>query len=55
MSESGFPKQSTEAREFLVVERDQCPQCGGELDTGWECIKCGYDAKPISDNRPEEI
>lgn len=25
---------------------DLCPQCGGELDTGWECNKCGYDAKP---------
>ena len=20
-----------------------CSQCGGELDTGYECNKCGYD------------
>jgi hypothetical protein len=25
---------------------DMCPKCGGELDTGWECNKCGYDAMP---------
>lgn len=25
---------------------DMCPKCGGELDTGWECNKCGYDALP---------
>ena len=24
---------------------DRCPECGGELDTGWECNSCGYDAK----------
>jgi tRNA(Ile2) C34 agmatinyltransferase TiaS len=26
---------------------DICPKCYGELDTGWECTKCGYDAKPL--------
>ena len=20
-----------------------CPNCGGSLDTGWECVKCGAD------------
>lgn len=20
------------------------PECGGELDTGWECNSCGFDA-----------
>ena len=20
-----------------------CPRCGGSLDTGWECVKCGAD------------
>jgi|HubBroStandDraft_1064217.scaffolds.fasta_scaffold353041_3 hypothetical protein len=28
---------------------DMCPKCGGELDTGWECNKCGYDAMPHAD------
>ncbi len=23
---------------------DYCPRCLGELDTGWECTQCGYDA-----------
>lgn len=27
-----------------LARRDICPQCGGELDTGWECNDCGYDA-----------
>lgn len=30
-----------------AAENDQCPKCGGELDTGWECNKCSYDAKPL--------
>jgi hypothetical protein len=25
---------------------DVCPKCLGELDTGWECNSCGYDARP---------
>lgn len=27
-----------------TVDDDKCPKCGGELDTGWECNDCGYDA-----------
>ena len=26
---------------------DTCPRCLGELDTGWECNDCGYDARPL--------
>lgn len=26
------------------VSQDICPKCGGELDTGWECNDCGFDA-----------
>lgn len=27
---------------------DFCPKClVGELDTGWECNSCGYDAMPL--------
>jgi len=29
-----------------LVKQDICPQCGGELDTGWECNDCGFDAHP---------
>lgn len=24
---------------------NRCPKCGGDLDTGWECTVCGYDAQ----------
>lgn len=27
-----------------AVDGDRCPHCDGELDTGWECLNCGYDA-----------
>lgn len=36
------PKEHREAD----IERDICPECGGELDTGWECNDCGFDALP---------
>lgn len=29
------------------VQADKCPKCGGELDTGWECNDCGFDAMPF--------
>ena len=28
------------------VANDECPECGGELDTGYECNDCGFDARP---------
>ena len=30
-----------------IALRDICPICFGELDTGWECNNCGYDARPL--------
>lgn len=39
-----FPIQSPILRR-LCAQDDLCPQCGGELDTGWECNDCGYDAR----------
>ena len=29
-----------------LIDNDTCPECFGELDTGWECNSCGFDAKP---------
>lgn len=40
-----------EHREARVAD-DRCPECGGELDTGWECNDCGYDARPIAKQTP---
>lgn len=34
-----------EQREARIAD-DRCPECGGELDTGWECNDCGFDAMP---------
>lgn len=38
---------SDEAVKWCLKE-DKCPFCGqGELDTGYECNSCGYDAMPL--------
>jgi hypothetical protein len=29
------------------ANNDICPECGDELDTGFECIGCGFDAESI--------
>ena len=36
---------------FAVLADDRCPKpdCRGDLDTGWECNTCDYDAKWIVD------
>lgn len=39
-----YPAQSPVLRRSLA-RRDICPECGGALDTGWECNACGYDAQ----------
>lgn len=43
---------NTERRE-LLIENDVCPECGGELDTGWECNLCGFDALPEQERIPQ--
>lgn len=44
-----FPVNSPAIRAELIKE-NYCPDCGGELDTGWECNSCGYDAQPEAKN-----
>ena len=43
----GFPIPDERAayRRWLIVEREQCPECGGVLDTRWECNDCGHDGR----------
>jgi hypothetical protein len=31
----------------LLLGEDLCPECLGQLDTGFECLHCGFDALPI--------
>ena len=38
-----IPATVKEQREFLITQ-DKCPECGGSLDTGWECNDCAFDA-----------
>ena len=39
-----FPIRGIGLRGFWA-RRDVCPDCGNDLDTGWECNTCGYDAQ----------
>lgn len=36
-----------------LIKEDCCPKCLGELDEGWECNQCGYDAVTSSAWRKE--
>ena len=38
-----YPITESEVREHWLVEREECPDCGDELDTGWECSGCQRD------------
>lgn len=29
-----------------LISADRCPNCLGDLDTGYECNTCGFDAAP---------
>lgn len=40
-----LPKKLSE--DIKKVKEDICPKCGGSLDTGWECNKCGADCRPL--------
>jgi hypothetical protein len=28
-----------------LLKQDTCPECGSELDTGWECNGCQFDGR----------
>jgi hypothetical protein len=36
-----------------AVKHNFCPECSGQLDTGWECIMCDFDAREIALATPE--
>ena len=38
-----YPLKSQIIRAKVVSEFNVCPDCGGCLDTGWECTKCDFD------------
>lgn len=47
-----WPAQSTVVRKELA-KRDICPECGGSLDTGFECNDCGFDAMELATGNEE--
>jgi len=42
-----FPVKNGSLRKALAAKDNICPECGSELDTGWECNNnaCRYDAQ----------
>jgi hypothetical protein len=46
-SMSTYPLQDQRER-VAAAKNDKCPECGGELDTGWECNDCGFDAMSLA-------
>ncbi len=38
---------ATDSQARALALQDVCPRCQGELDTGWECNDCGFDAYPL--------
>jgi len=45
-----YPITDPYYRVKIVAEMHKCPQCGNDLDTGWECNdrSCLYDARSIA-------
>jgi hypothetical protein len=39
-----YPVRSRAIRRELVRRYDRCPNCGRDLDTGFECTGCDYQA-----------
>jgi hypothetical protein len=42
MNPKGLPIRIMSA----LITEDRCPNCLGNLDTGYECNDCGFDAEP---------
>lgn len=41
-----FPIKAKSLRKILLNEpHGICPECGGNVDTGWECIDCLFDGR----------
>lgn len=40
------PRIIRQVKRAHELKNDRCPECGGELDTGFECNDCGFDAVP---------
>jgi hypothetical protein len=44
---SAYSERHKRRTRLQLVAAEICPECKiGELDTGWECQSCGFDARP---------
>jgi len=48
MGRNDNPRGLSDAAIQTLMLEDRCPMCLGELDTGWECNQCNYDAMPLA-------
>jgi len=48
MSRAFNPREMSDEALKELIDNNLCPMCLGELDTGWECNDCGYDAQFIA-------
>jgi hypothetical protein len=42
-----FKEEEKSSPDKNLTTWDYCPSCAGELDTGFECLKCGEDWRPL--------
>lgn len=46
LNADNFPVKAKALRRIVATIHERCPECGGFLDTGYECNDCGFDAAP---------
>ncbi|WP_155755370.1 hypothetical protein [Burkholderia multivorans] len=51
MSELKYPVKSQALRRHMMRHDITCPECGGQMDVGYECNSCGFDGMPEMDGR----
>ncbi len=51
---TSYPVRSRSVRRELVRRYEKCPDCGRDLDTGFECLECDYQAHKEFPNATDE-
>lgn len=45
-NELQFPVKAASLRRHMMQHDITCPECGGQMDVGYECNDCGFDGMP---------
>ncbi|WP_176331567.1 hypothetical protein [Burkholderia vietnamiensis] len=48
-NELSFPIKSPALRRHMMRHDMTCPECGDQMDVGYECNGCGFDGMPEMD------